>query len=74
VALAGEKGGGIGGKFPPRMLKMPWFQNKHWGTLTKWIWPIFWVNIQPICLLHSHISYFLMLAYQFRASENKTEK
>jgi len=32
VALAGEEGGGIGGKLPPSMLKKPWFQNKHWGT------------------------------------------
>jgi len=41
VALDGEESGGIGGKFPPSMLKKPWFQNKHWGALTNWIWPIF---------------------------------
>jgi len=37
VALAGEEGGGIGGKLPPSMLKKAWFQKKHWGTLTNWI-------------------------------------
>jgi len=40
VAMAGEEGGGIGGKLPPSMMKKPWFQKKHWGTLTNWIWPI----------------------------------
>jgi len=37
VALDGEEGEGIGGKFPPSIMKKPSFQNKHWDTLTNWI-------------------------------------
>jgi len=50
VALGGEEGGGIGGKMPPSVFKKPWFQNKHWGTLTNSIWPII-LNKHSINLL-----------------------
>jgi len=40
MVLTEKESGGIGGKLPPSMLKKPWFQNKHWGSLTNWIWQI----------------------------------
>jgi len=40
VTLAGEEDGGIGGMSPPSTLKNPWFQSKHYGTWTNWIWQI----------------------------------
>ena len=60
----------IGGKLPPSMLKKPWFQKKHWGTLTNWIWPIL-LSKQSICSVHSRISHLLRVAHQSRASKNK---
>jgi len=35
--VAGEEGGGIGGKLPPSVIKKPGFQKKHWGTSTNWL-------------------------------------
>jgi len=37
VALAGEEGGGIGGKLPPNMLKSPDFKTNIGTFLTDWI-------------------------------------
>jgi len=71
VALDGEESGGIGGKLPPSMLNKSWFQNKHWGTLTNWIWPIL-LSKHSINLLTPQPHFlFLRLAYQSRVSKNK---